>query len=297
MRDPIDLTTLYERQPDRPESLTPELAALYRGELAFPRDLPGGRPWVVANFVESLDGVISYDEPGKLGGGPISGENETDHFVMGLLRSLADAVIFGSGALRGDSGHVRVPAFVYPALAREYADLRVRLGLREPLPLNVIVSASGDVDLREPTFSYPGLRSIIVTTATGARRLSAERVPEATDLRIVEDAPLANGDIGVSPDAVLALIHAEYGVRVALYEGGPRLFGSFLGARLIDELFLTLAPQIAGRAQGNRPALVAGLAFAPSAAPWATLRSVRQAGSHLLLRYRLAPERASISGT
>ncbi len=84
------------------------------------------------------------------------------------------------------------------------------------------------------------------------------------------------------------LLAREYGVRVALYEGGPTLLASFLGASLVDELFLTLAPQIAGRdGQHSRLALVEGHAFMPKDAPWETLLSVKLAGSHLLLRYRI----------
>ena len=45
----------------------------------------------------------------------------------------------------------------------------------------------------------------------------------------------------------LAPVLAELGGRVALFEGGPRLFGAFLAQGLIDELFLTLAPQLVGR--------------------------------------------------
>ena len=288
MVDP--LVTLFDGAAAPAGSLTPELAALYGGELALPRDMPGGRPWVVANFVETLDGVISFDAPGTLGGGPISGENEADHFVMGLLRALADAVIFGSGALLGDTGHVRVPEFVYPARAMEYAALRKHLGLRETLPLNVVVSASGTVDFAEPTFSYPGLRTVIVTTTAGAERIS--RLDVRGDVRVVAGMPLTHGTSGVSPQALLALLAREYGVCVALYEGGPRLLGSLLRMRLLDELFLTLAPQIAGRARRKRLALVEGMAFTAGHAPWADLSSARLAGNHLLLRYRLARAQA-----
>ena len=71
-------------------------------------------------------------------------------------------------------------------------------------------------------------------------------------------------------------------------EGGPTLFGGLIGAGLIDELFLTIAPQIAGRAAAlPRLALVEGLGYEIGATPWAELRSVMRAGSHLFLRYGL----------
>ncbi len=68
----------------------------------------------------------------------------------------------------------------------------------------------------------------------------------------------------------------------------PTLFGGLLGARLVDELFLTVAPQVAGRtADMPRLALVDGLAYPAGGAPWARLDSIRRSGSHLFLRYAL----------
>ena len=51
----------------------------------------------------------------------------------------------------------------------------------------------------------------------------------------------------------------ECGHRLVLSETGPRVFGSLLAAGLVDELFLTSAPTIAGRRPGDgRLGLVEG---------------------------------------
>ena len=64
------------------------------------------------------------------------------------------------------------------------------------------------------------------------------------------------------------------------------MIGGFFAEKSMDELFLTLAPQIAGRDQSiERPGLVAGKIFAPEQALWGTLISVKRGGSHLFLRY------------
>src|SRR5690242_11054554 len=97
--------TLYERDSAPSETLPAPLAQTYGGGLVFP-EARDDRPYIIANFVATLDGVISYDLPGQRGGGPISGENEADHVIMGLLRAFADAVIFGARSLSEDSGHV-----------------------------------------------------------------------------------------------------------------------------------------------------------------------------------------------
>ena len=89
--------------------------------------------------------------------------------------------------------------------------------------------------------------------------------------------------------AMLRLLYAQLGVRRLLHEGGPTLFGQFLAAEAVDELFLTLSPQIAGRkANAVRPGLVQGTEFIPTGAPWFKLLSVKQMAEHLYLRYQRA---------
>lgn len=277
------IVTLYEHDPAPEIALPHALAVAYGGGLALPTGTPEGRPYVVVNFVATLDGVVAYDLPGKSGGGSISGESAQDHMTMGLLRAAADAVIFGSGSLHGDSGHVRTPGFIFPSFASEYAELRRRLGRSTEQPLSVVVSASGHIDLDEPTFHQPDVRALIASTDAGAAYLATQDLPDAVEVFIVP----ADQEGGVSPVALLDVLAREYNVRLALHEGGPALFSAFLGAGVVDELFLTLAPQIAGRARGHqRFALVEGVAFQPEDAPWATLVSVKRASNHLLLRYR-----------
>ena len=41
-----------------------------------------------------------------------------------------------------------------------------------------------------------------------------------------------------------------HGVRTVLCEGGPTIFGALLQEDLVDELFLTLAPKLAGGGRG-----------------------------------------------
>ena len=57
-----------------------------------------------SNFVTSLDGVVTLgDKPSA--GSVISGRNQADRFLMGLLRACADAVLLGAGTLRATPGH------------------------------------------------------------------------------------------------------------------------------------------------------------------------------------------------
>jgi hypothetical protein len=61
-----------------------------------------------------------------------------------------------------------------------------------------------------------------------------------------------------------------------------------IAERCLHELFLTLAPQIAGRDNtSERPGIVKGQLFAPLDPRWSRLVSVKRAESHLFLRYAL----------
>jgi riboflavin biosynthesis pyrimidine reductase len=126
----------------------------------------------------------------------------------------------------------------------------------------------------------PGLETLIVTTEEGERRLRSEH---GADLRVSRVRAVAAAG-PVPPAAVTSLLHRELGVERILHEGGPRLLGAFLAARLVDELFLTVAPQVAGREDQRRPGLAEGAAFLPENAPWFHLQGVKRAGDHLFLR-------------
>lgn len=284
--DPI--ITLYEREAVDSNTLPAALATLYDGGLSIPDGTAEGLPYVLANFVETIDGIVSYNAPGQTGGGVISGDKEQDKMVMGLLRARVDAVIFGSSSLYADANHPRTPEYIYRPLDRDYAQYRALLGRRERYPLSVIMTTSGNLDLNDRTFHTPDLRILIATTVQGRDVLTKQDLPPSTEVRVI---PSIDGEAtsGISPKGVLTLLAREYGVRTALYEGGPTLLSSFLAARLVNELFLTFAPQIAGQAPGqHRLALVEGYAFAPNQAPWGTLLSVKLADNHLLLRYKFS---------
>jgi riboflavin biosynthesis pyrimidine reductase len=72
--------------------------------------------------------------------------------------------------------------------------------------------------------------------------------------------------------------------------------GDFLAEGRLDELFLTLAPQVAGRdASLERPGLVSGKVFAPEHPIWSELVGVKRGGSHLFLRYAFDGSPASLN--
>ena len=276
------LKTLINRQQPRGKRvLLPELERLYDGDLAFPGS--PGKPYIVANFVTTLDGVISFKVPGQASGSAISGSNAADRFIMGLLRASADAVIVGAGTVHDvDVRSLWIPEESYAACAPLYAQFRAEV-LRKPhSPLIVIVSGSGRLDLTRAIFQTPGVRTAIVTTAEGEAALTCPGAPALSNTGIIAmDAPSGR----IDPAEIVRTLHSRYGVRLLLHEGGSLLFGQFLEAALIDELFLTISPQVAGHpAHGIRPGLAA-VPFTPEMAPWFRIVTAKESGDHLFLRY------------
>jgi len=279
------LETLFasDRGPVLP--LPPKLSRLY-GTLRMPR--PRARFHVFSNFVSTLDGIVSLQTKGHSGGGDISGFNAQDRMLMGLLRAVADVVIVGSGTLEADPLHVWTPAAICPELAHDYR--RLETALRKPRPpLNVVVSASGGVNLRLPVFASGRVPALIVTTTAGMKRLIRQKVPNSVQIRSIRP-----GSGKIPAGAILEELSRVNPGRRVLLEGGPRLLGTFYAERLLDEQFLTVAPQIAGRDVGDaRLGLVMGRTFAPRDPLWGTLIDARRGSRLLFLRYSFAAGSAS----
>jgi riboflavin biosynthesis pyrimidine reductase len=270
------LEQLFEVEHGNALPLPPELATLY-GHLSYPAY--AAKPYVIGNFVTSLDGVAALNAPGHNGGGDISGFNEQDHMIMGLLRATADAIIVGAGTLRVARNHRWTAAHIYPPLTDAYQQLRNSLGKSAP-PLNVFVTEHGNISLDLPVFQSSEVPVLIVTTKQAQSRIYAQNIPSSVQISILESTGPLNAR------AILQEVTSVRQCDVILTEGGPRLFGDFLAEKCLDELFLTLAPQIAGRdGHIERPGIVAGKIFAPEHPLWGKLISIKRGGSHLFLRY------------
>lgn len=271
------LETLYASERGQAAPLPLELAALY-GRLAIPPH--AARPYVIGNFVSTLDGVVALNIPGvRSSGGEISGFNEHDRMVMGLLRAIAGVVVVGAGTLRSVPNHHWTAGYICPPLAQAYQRLRTDLGLTGP-PLTVIVTSRGELDLSLPVFQSGEAPTLIVTTSAGASQLEKQVPPPSIQISVVD------GVGAIRAAAILEAVSRTRACDLILTEGGPTLMSDFMAEGLLDELFLTLAPQVAGRdSAGARPGFVDGVLFAPNRPIWGTLLDVRRGGSHLFLRY------------
>ena len=254
-------------------------------ELAYGGGLGFEGPCVYANFVASIDGVVALGPEYPSSGSAISGREPADRFVMGLLRALADAVLIGAGTLRATPGHRWTPSHVWPASESEFAQLR-RDRDSEPVPELVVVTARGDLPRLHPALQAGAL---VVTTSAGAQRLR-DSVPPSSTVVVVGDGPT------LALEDVLATVRSR-GHELVLTEGGPRLLGQLATAGLLDELFLTVSPVLAGREGGSRPGLIEGAELLPGRSEPAQLLSLRRHRSYLFLRYRLPTAPPSASST
>ena len=259
--------------------LHPDLAAVYGGPLRL-RPAKRGLPLVAANFVTSHDGRVAYNHPDHRGGGPVSGFDNNDVWLMGLLRARADAVVIGEGTLRAEPSHVNTPDDIYPDDKEAFAALR-RHENRSKLPIISYITLAGELPPESKSFSMEEAHVVVATTRAGARRIRS-RIHPACKLDILEF-----GSRGVDLERYARIMADDYGVEFLLCEGGATLYGGFLKAGVMNEPFITRSPLVMGENRGTpRPSLVEGHDWLPDNAPRMDILSVRKAGHYLYMRYR-----------
>ena len=162
--------TLIDRDQDHfGPALPPGLRELYDGDLRFPKS-PAERPFVIANFVSTLDGVVSYEIKGRAGGSTVSGSDSADGFIMGLLRACADAVIVGARTVHDVSPEgLWIPEYTYPDAKHLFREYRVNVLHKPEYPLLVHRQRQWQAGAGESNF--PNAR----TARSGDHNLGRER--------------------------------------------------------------------------------------------------------------------------
>lgn len=201
-----------ERLPTSPEELA---AGLRLAALA-----PPGRPYLGLNMVSSLDGKATIDWRTK------GLSSELDRRLFHNLRTQADAVMVGAGTVRQER-YGRI------VKSEELRQKRIDEGL-VPDPVAVIVSARLDLAADLPILNAPEQRVVI---ATGSDATLPGLGAQVEYVRSGDDLP-----------RLMAHLDEAHGVRTVLCEGGPTLNSHLFAADLVDELFLSLNPKVAGGA-------------------------------------------------
>jgi 3,4-dihydroxy 2-butanone 4-phosphate synthase/GTP cyclohydrolase II len=184
----------------------------------FPTATPkNGRPFVTLSFAQSLDGSITIKR--GLRTDISSGESMK---MTHSLRAAHQAILIG----------------IETALADD-PRLSVRL-IEGPQPQPVIVDSHLRLPLAAKLFEHPR-PPWIVTTSQAA--VGQQQALEARGARVIRLPATPDGRVSLT--AVLAYLDQE-NIQSVLVEGGARIISSFLTARLVDHMVVTIAPKILG---------------------------------------------------
>lgn len=216
-----------------------------------------GWPWVTVKLAASLDGHTALADG-------------TSRWITGVaarsdgrkLRARASAVLTGSGTVLGDD-----PLLSVRRAAGETAD-----GHREPLRVVLDTEARCPPDAR--VFSPP--EECLLVTRTGSDTRAHER-------RGIPIARVASVPGGLDLSEVLSLLGQRL-VNEILVEAGPTLSGAWIGARLVDECCLYLAPRLLG--SDARPLAVFPSPQGLDEPPGWRIHDVRRIGEDLRLTLR-----------
>lgn len=229
----------------------PDLPALY----AYPGHT---RRWVRANMVASVDGLAQADGASRGLSGP------ADLRILRTLRGLADVVLVGGGT-------VRTEGYGRPAAAREeFAAARAAAG-QPPAPAIAVVSSTLELDFDSPLYTAAHTPTITVTSADAP----ADRLARA---RRAGEVLITGGHRVNLAEAVDRL--ADSGRGRLLCEGGPSLLAGMAAAGRLDEVCLSVSPQLRG---GDGLRILEGAAL-PAALPL-SLHTLLTEDGFLFARY------------
>jgi riboflavin biosynthesis pyrimidine reductase len=231
-----------------------------------------GRPYVMLNMVSTADGRVSIaGRSGSLG-------NRADSVLFHGLRGVVDAVMVGAGTVKAERYGRIVPQESRRLERRER-------GLSDE-PLACVVSGRLSLPVDIPLLTEPASRVVMVTDSEASLPPSGARIEYVRSQR----------DGMIDLPGALSELHERFAIRTLLCEGGPHLNSQLLTAGLVDELFLSLSPKLAGDQADGLPPLriIAGADFDPPIE--LELLGVREGDSQLFLSYGVrasAAERVS----
>ncbi len=182
------------------------------------------RPYVTLSYAQSLDGSITARRGEPLA---ISGPESLE--MTHRLRAGHDAILVGIGTLLADD----------PLLS-----VRLVAG-SDPQPIIV------DSRLRFPLHArlLQGSRSPWIATTEKAE-INRQIALESAGARVLRLPSAENGQVDLQQ---LLQKLSELGINSLMVEGGAAIISSFLSARLVDRLVLTIAPMLVGGLNAVEP--------------------------------------------
>ncbi|MBC7783285.1 MAG: RibD family protein [Burkholderiales bacterium] len=172
-----------------------------------------GRPYVVAQLGQSLDGRIATPTGASK---YINGPAALD--FLHRIRASVDAVVVGIGTVIADD----------PLLTVRRVNGRS--------PARVVIDPKGRLPRTAKCLSDDGTAVYVVSTGRNC------------DSEGVHTLYVPSGPEGLDPHAIIASLHAA-GLRRVLIEGGSNTVSRFLAAGAVDRLYLLIAPVLLGSGQ------------------------------------------------
>lgn len=195
-----------------PSTPTPNLPPII-----LPKMVKHGRPFVTLSFAQSLDGSIALKRGQETA---ISGNEAM--MMTHQLRAAHQAILIGIGTALADDPQLSVRLVDGPQAQPIVVDTHLRLPLTAKL------------------FEQSRLPWIFTLPQASEAR---QQALEAQGARVVRVAATANGTVSLT--AVLDYLD-QAGIQSVMVEGGARIITSFLTAKLVDYLVVTIAPKFLG---------------------------------------------------
>lgn len=194
----------------------PLLDYLANGSL-LPRTPSSAHPFVTLAYAQSLDGSIALRR-----GEPMAISGPSSLLMTHYLRANHDAILVGIDTILADNPRLNV---------------RLVAG-NTPQPVILDSQLRFPLDARLLTCH----KSVWVATTEHAR-LSRQRALEAIGVKVLRLPANSAGQVRL--DALLPALR-ELGVRHLMVEGGANVISSFLAARFVNRLVITMAPLLLG---------------------------------------------------
>ncbi len=218
------------------------------------------RPYVLVSVATSIDGYIDDLDSARL-----MLSNQEDFDRVDEVRASVDAILVGANTIRRDN-----PRLLVRSGARQ--EERIRRGLA-PHPMKIALTGRGDLDVTARFFSCGEGEKLVYTRDPVVSALR-QRIGDVATV-VAAGEPI---DLGVVLDDL-----GERKVERLIVEGGGIIHTQFLGAGLVDEIHLVIAPFFIGDA--GAPRFVRPGRFPHNAEHPMTLAETRQIGDVVLLRY------------
>jgi len=243
-------------------------------------------PAVFSNFIQSIDGRISFGIKNRMHAGYIAGINKGDKFLMGLLRTFVSlntpgikgALMNGAQTLNNESDVILSAAEIYPAAADIYRAYLESQGQEFQNPPVYFITGTGRLNLTAEVFKkINNFKTHVVTSSAGAQALeniiAQNKQENGSDFETEFNQPeiIVIGRQGpIDLKLVMQYLRQEKGINLLLTEGGARLYSSLHEAKLLQIDFNTQAPLLIGSDQDdgeNSIPLSRGYRFLPETAP------------------------------